>query len=214
MTSALVLLVPAGAATGSAVRQADAGPGGDHESSSAARRTCSTGGRTVARNTSARFWLRGPRYVGRYYGCAFTVGRSFLLNPRDGMLGDPVALAGERVAFMRGDADNLHWRVVVRNLRTGKATHSARAHQADQGGDENGGPATKIVVRPSGAVAWLACESIAKDDDYCTSQEVHAIGTDHRPRVFDVAPIRSLTLSGATIRWTRATGEVRTAPLK
>ncbi|HEX8102638.1 MAG TPA: protease inhibitor I42 family protein [Solirubrobacteraceae bacterium] len=179
----------------------------------ASRATCAGRGRTVARNGAARVWRRGPAYVGEYRGCAFASGRRTALNPHDGQVGDEVVLAGDKVAFMRGDADNMHWRVIVRDLGTGRLVHSGRAHLADQVGDENGGPASRIRLRRDGAVAWLACVSIAKDDSYCAEQEVHVIGTDHQHRVIDVAPIRSLRLDGATVRWERADGERRSAPL-
>lgn len=164
------------------------------------------------------------------FGCAFGTGRTYHLGetPECGQLihcfagwqPELVPLAGTVVAYaeeFNGSGllgENYSWFVVVRGLRTGRVVHrlptGARMQHIRGVGT---GPATAIVVKGDGAVAWITdnWETPGKTQrDY----EVHAAdrkGSRLLATGNDIGA-DSLALAGSTLYWTQG-GEPRSAPL-
>jgi hypothetical protein len=123
-----------------------------------------------------------------------------------------LALSGMTVAYEESyyggsryteEQENLEeWRVVVRDLRTGRALHEvptgmkSPAHPKFVGD----GPTTAIVVKSDGAVAWI----LAAVQEHATYQ-VHALdktGNHVLATGSDIAP-HSLAVAGNTLYWTQ-----------
>jgi hypothetical protein len=132
----------------------------------------------------------------------------------------PVSLVGTKVAY----GDELvsedryqtsegfsEWRVIVRDLRTGRILHDVPMGAALRPDPEyvGVGPAVAIVVRSDGAVAWIA-EDYERSSGAGTSAEVPYFdvyaadksGTRLLASGFDVNP-SSLALAGDTLYWTQ-----------
>lgn len=161
-------------------------------------------------------------------GCAHGQKRSYGLGEycsREAEVGtapcaEPVSLAGAMVAY--GDAwvsedryqtsiGSSEWRVIVRDLRTGRVLHDVPTGAALRPVREyiGVGPAVAIVVRSNGAVAWIA-EDYERSSGLGTPVEVPYFdvyaadkgGTRLLASGFDVNP-SSLALAGGTLYWTQ-----------
>src|SRR3954454_2808787 len=76
---------------------------------------CPASGKTVVRTSDGRVWGVGSG-ITRYYGCAFSVGKVFRLDPPRGQLiawKPKVKIAGTAVAFEAMDFDIGPYRVMV-----------------------------------------------------------------------------------------------------
>jgi len=141
-----------------------------------------------------------------FYGCAYRGRqRSYTLGPvtecvtPSGCGGtDQLTLSGAVAAYEAFDVDREVWLVVVRDLRSGRLLRRLST---------GGGFAKKIVVTPSGTVAWTVEAGLHE-------YEVHAVDATGSRVVSsgtDVAP-RSLALAGNTLYWTQS-GKAFSAPL-
>src|SRR5581483_2147258 len=92
-----------------------------------------------------------------------------------------------------------HW-IVVRDLRSGYTRHRVPTGTTSPAGEIGSGEATKIVVKPDGAVAWITQTvpfpkaEVHIDDN--AGYRLIATGPDIAPRF--------LTLTGSTIHWIQA----------
>lgn len=163
------------------------------------------------------------------FGCAVGTGHTYHLGetPECGQLvhcivpeRELMPLAGTVVAYAEeynGSGllgENYSWFVVVRGLRTGRVVHrlptGVRIQHTRGVGN---GPATAIVVKGDGAVAWITnnWEKPGKAPPY---YEVHAAdrnGTRLLAGGSDIEP-NSLALAGTTLYWTKG-GKPLSAPL-
>jgi hypothetical protein len=156
----------------------------------------------------------------RVYGCLFAVGRPFRLDRSDfrqtvlAFDTKRSRLAGPYVAytlFVRSPGGVDQADVYVRNLRTGVRKRHRRAVELANGiglDDEPSG-VDSIVLRSTGAVAWIASAA--------AGGEVHRIDSrGHRLldswQDHEIA-LASLKLTRTTIRWS-SDGVIRTASLR
>ena len=163
------------------------------------------GSTTLLLSRDARVYRR----AGRVYGCWFGAGRSFRLDRSDfrqrvrRLEISNSRLAGRYVAYTlvvpsSAGVDESH--VYVRNLRNGIRKRYRRAVELASGLGLYEEPSfvESIVLRPTGAVAWISSAA--------AGGEVHRIdGRGHRLldswQEHDIA-VGSLRLSRTTIRWT------------
>jgi len=148
-----------------------------------------------------------------YWGCVFGHSRSFLVGFTDECISNGGAcastshltLAGtllareySRTSFVLGDERLIE----VEDLRTGRVLHSVPTGvtfppKPKTVGD---GPATAIVLKSDGAVAWIV-DTVQKNDMY----QVHAVdrsGSRLLASGSDIDP-KSLALAGSTLYWTQ-----------
>ncbi len=153
-----------------------------------------------------------------YRGCALGSGRSFVLGEAEGKCPSTscgpaigrLTLAGTIVAFERsgtteanpsiGFEGTAEWFVVVRDLRNGRTlrTLPTGVLAPARNGYVGVGPTTDIVVKPDGAVAWIA-DSSRETGRY----EVHA-ADQNGSRLLAVSSSidrSSLALAGSTLYW-------------
>lgn len=192
---------------------------GATESTAAA---CSSAGKTVARTKQARVWVVGKDGLEKYYGCASAVGRTIaLIGGYDRYIDTPewtLRLRGPYVAYQTGPRNIAPYRIVVRDLRTGRVVASAFANR---GRSDLGisGPIRSVQLGEDGAVAWTAsadcrCEGT---DPAAQGWEVHVLHPGRRARLVGhgaaVEP-SSLKLvdGGRAVTW-REGGTVRRASL-
>lgn len=177
------------------------------------------GSKTVAFSAHARvFRLRGGTY-----GCLLSTGRRVMLGqyvPKDdyGESGQRnVVLAGRYVAFESfsvGRGRSLY-RVSVVDLRTGTVLHDAATVPVSPANDSQQeavglGPTTRIRLRSTGQVAWIARDPYGASPVYVIRKidDRRSIDLDNGEDI----GATSLRLSGSTLRWTHA-GQPRTAQL-
>jgi hypothetical protein len=162
-------------------------------------------------------------------GCVFGQRRSYDLGPAvyclEGAYGPECSgvrrevLAGTIVAYeqVKTNCDpNCVWRVLVRDLRTGRLIHDDPTGTSTNPAyveREGVGPARAIVVKSNGSVAWLNFADLSTQPPGSvyqvhvsdkTGSRLLASGTDIDPS--------SLALTGSTLYWTRA-GKRFSAPL-
>ncbi|MGO9762758.1 MAG: hypothetical protein ACLP1Q_16010 [Solirubrobacteraceae bacterium] len=162
---------------------------------------------------------QNPEFLG-VYGCVYRTKRSHFLESVPEATGTPVGghglrlatLAGTMVAYevAGGGPGGSYAYVVVSDLATGKVVHreptGTPAHP-EPPRTENGltvhrvgiGPATAIVVKSDGAVAWIV-QTPREDGSY----QVHAVdktGSRLLASGPDIDP-SSLALAGSTLYWT------------
>jgi hypothetical protein len=171
--------------------------------------------RTLAGNRVARVY----QSANSIYGCSTVARRSYLLGAsarsiRQGRAG-PLALAGLDVAYglSRYGVDTISSRVVVRNLASGKEVRSAPATTRPLG-PEFFQVITSIVVKPDGAVAWIA-QGGSVVSGRRTEVEVNRADARGGALLDSGSGIddRSLRLNGSTITW-RDRGRTRSGSLK
>jgi hypothetical protein len=100
----------------------------------------------------------------------------------------------------RGEESVEEWRVVVRNLRTGRVLHRAPtgAKEKDHPKFVGDGPTTAIVVKADGAVAWTL-DTVQSENRYQvhaldrTGERILATGSNIDPNSF--------ALAGGTLYW-------------
>jgi hypothetical protein len=157
-----------------------------------------------------------------YRGCAYGKKRSFRLgivgvgSSQGGVLTDKVTLAGAFVAYepirtvIGSEAD---FRVVVRNLRTGRTVADVptgfplqrRPHYVGVG------PVRAMVLNSNGVVAWIATDELRSEEvtrETGRETEYHELYTlNPGERLVasgvDLDP-HSLALAGNTLYWTQA----------
>ena len=173
----------------------------------------------IARNIQAAVYRVHPAgaEIYEYRGCVYGSRRSFRLGI-ELVSGSPygfvgvahVTLAGATVAYEiakgsnegNGEVINSEWHVVVLDLQTGRVLHKVptgvtyppnRRFVGD-------GPASVIVVKRNGAVAWIL-DTVQRENRYQvhaldkTGERVLAVGSN-------IAPT-SLALAGSTLYWTQ-----------
>jgi hypothetical protein len=118
-------------------------------------------------------------------------------------------LSGSVVAYeaSEGDPTGADWIVIVRDLHTGKVLHrlptgtptNPNSEREPGSGRKNEGigPASAIVVKSDGAVAWIVQAS--ENGAY----QVHAVDNTGSRVLADSAAIdpKSLALAGSTLYW-------------
>ncbi len=142
------------------------------------------------------------------------------------------ALAGSVLAYATDSGEDTkygscnceQWRIVVRNLRTGRLLH--RVPTGQRPGNASGsyvglGPAVRVVVKADGAVAWTVRNDLLWEEafragrDEMFSYEVRAI--DHgKERLLASGPDLqpgSLSLHGSRLEWVQG-GKRSYAPLQ
>ncbi len=173
-------------------------------STAAATRCGPAGARTLAANGGVRVYILGQGV----YGCSAARSRSFRLGNvsrsiRESRAG-PVAVAGDLAAYGLQDfgVDTVRASVVVRRLTDGKELEQLRVTRAV--GAESFESVGSIVVRASGAVAWIGSEhSIGPGRQ--GSVEVHSAGPGTGGgRLLDSSPDikpASLRLHRSSLSW-------------
>ena len=167
--------------------------------------------------------IEGPDYV----GCAFGRERHFVLGPETtcaatGCTGtNTIVLAGSLVAYEQlsegfngaASTGGGRWQIVVRDLRTGRVIHDVLTGTMAQPrpGYEGIGPTTDVVVKPDGALAWIAVGVIGAEYGVYQVHELDASGS----RTLAVSPSigpTSLAIAGSTLYWSEG-GHAASAPL-
>lgn len=156
---------------------------------------------------------QNPEFLG-VYGCSYRAGRSYYLGRVPSTAGTPLSgggveletLAGSMAAYEEISAGD--WVVTVRRLTDGKLVNRAPtgtpAHAQPPRGEGEAvadtigvGPATAIVVKSDGAVAWIA--EADGEGDY----QVHALdsGGNRLLAHIDYDERFSLALAGSLLYW-------------
>ena len=152
------------------------------------------------------------------YGCAYGHQRTYLLGGVPECAGgggggscsgiEHPVLAGPIVAFeefvdMEGSGGgSARWLVVVRDLRTGRVLRRLPTETSSPTGV---GPATDIVVKSDGAVAWIV-QTRLSTSSHPAEYEVHAADASGS-QVLAAGPeigSSSLALTASTLYWTQA----------
>ena len=175
---------------------------------------CPPGGRAaVAADAQAEIYrVRRNQEEVEYRGCVYGHSRSFEVGLRAECISDGGAcggtshltLAGTLVAREKGIVSPVSgnsWLIEVEDLRTGKVirqvpTGATYPPNPRVVGD---GPATAIVLKGDGAVAWIV-DTVQETDRY----QVHAVdstGSRLLASGSDIDP-SSLALAGSTLYWT------------
>jgi hypothetical protein len=160
-----------------------------------------------------------PEFLG-FYGCSYEDKRSYLLgSPPEGSSSGETGirretLAGSIVAFEGGSASTYYgtdWLIVVRDLRNGKVLHSVptgtpihpeppRTEDGITRQDVGVGPATAVVVKSDGAVAWIV--ETDREEGYYQVHVLDGSGSRVLAEGPEIAPA-SLALVGSTLYWTQ-----------
>jgi hypothetical protein len=162
-----------------------------------------------------------PEFLG-FYGCSFRHKRSYLLGSPPAYSSTSgggirlATLAGSMVAYEAGSASSHYgtsWLVVVRDLGSGKVQHRlptgtpvhpepARIEDGITKQNTGIGPATAIVVKTDGAVAWIAQDAVEGALPY--AYQVHAVDKTGSRLLASGPGIdpASLALAGSTLYWT------------
>ena len=175
----------------------------------------SAGSRTVYGTSLGRVFTKRrttsgqPRAYVAHYSCARRYGRRFLLAESDFAGEDeygPFRFAGPFLAYAFfascAACEERQGAIMVQSLRTGRHLHRAEAIEPLDTGDE---VVTDLVVKRNASVAWIAIHEDPPSAGGTRTVEVNGQGTAGRVRLDagpDVAP-RSLTLSGATVSWSK-----------
>jgi hypothetical protein len=181
----------------------------------AADRCALKGSKTLRQTSKLRLYvLQGAQ--DKFYVCVRANGRRFRADDRQSdmvtMLQTTLTSAGSYAAYgytFYENEDTEGLRIVVLNLTTGKQTNYREAPTEFV---NNAVPS--LVLRSTGAAAWIAQEKPVQGDEAITRREVHS-GKSGKIKTLDtgleVEP-RSLKLAGSTISWVKA-GETKTASL-
>jgi hypothetical protein len=178
----------------------------------------------VLANSQAEVYLApeeaaSPEFLG-FYGCSYEGKRSYLLgHPPEGSSSGETGirletLAGSIVAFEGGSASTYYgtdWLIVVRDLRNGKVLHSVptgtpihpeppRTEDGITRQDVGVGPATAVVVKSDGAVAWIV--ETDREEGYYQVHVLDGSGSRVLAEGPEIAPT-SLALAGSTLYWTQ-----------
>jgi len=164
-------------------------------------------------------------YEGRedeVFGCTYSKKRSFSLGhvPTCGSSGclavEREVLAGPIVAYEETSIGGVsstssEWRVVVRDLRTGRVLHRVPTGTPSPPNPSlvGDGFAVAIVVKSDGAVAWIVQNGV--DPSEYEVQAVDKTGSRLLAASAAIDP-SSLALGGSTLYWTEA-GKPMSAPL-
>jgi len=156
----------------------------------------------------------GPGYSA-YLGCvrgarrAYDVGGPGVGSSSGAGATRKITLVGPIVAWeeweytgVTGELGREQWRVLVRDLRTGKLLEELPTGTARVNRWVGVGPTLQIIPSSIGAVAWMA--AVAGSDS--NELEIHvadARGTRLVAAGSDIAP-KSLALAGGTVYWTQA----------
>jgi hypothetical protein len=110
----------------------------------------------------------------------------------------------------QGQAKTISWRVVVRDLRSGRVLHDVPTGTPKANPFAVGvGRTLEIVVKSDGAVAW-----IAQAPPYEGTYQVHALEKSGSRLLASGAEVdpSSLAIGGSTLYWTQG-GKPMSAPL-
>jgi len=160
-----------------------------------------------------RVYFPGIRGCVRGHTRSYKLGEPFAFNgSSQGGSGHGIgniALGGAMVAFeeslrnVSGDGEresvgNNEWRVVVRDLRTGKVVHRVPTgtYSPPSAKIIGVGPTTAVVVKSDGAVAWIAENGVGNYEVHAldkTGSRLLASGENIKPYV--------LGLKGSTLYW-------------
>jgi len=171
------------------------------------------GSKTLRQTSKLRLYSIG---LDRFYVCVRANGRRFRADDRRSqdvtMLKSTLTSAGSfgavAYSYYRNE-DTAGLRVVVIDLRTGK--QRVHAENPDEFSDPR---VPALVLRSTGAAAWVYEQTPISSSEGTRVREVHAAGTGAIRTLdsgLDIAAA-SLALSGATVSWTKA-GERRTATI-
>jgi len=151
---------------------------------------------------------------GEVYGCAYGTKRSYFLGlvPNCGSSGcsdvKREVLAGPTVAYEETSIGGVssresEWRVVVRDLRTGRVLHRVPTGTPSPPNPSfvGDGFAAAIVVKSDGAVAWIVQNGV--DPSEYEVQAVDKTGGRLLAASADIDP-SSLALAGSIVYWTQA----------
>lgn len=164
------------------------------------------------------------------YGCRYGSRVRYILG---GVLDEPesyggveaLALSGPIAAYGLSEFGKYsgiaRWRVVVRNLRTGKIIQQVPSGRLmgtpTPPGSLGTGGIKSIVVRRSGAVAWIAGNyQLAEANAVPYYYQVHTLDSDGMQAVVGEGAhisLKSLAIAGNTVYWTQE-GTPRSAPLE
>lgn len=189
--------------------------GGPAQANGSDSRCALKGSRTVAKTASARVFKRN----GNTYACLYSANRRVRLGtyghgPSDGGSGQRgFQLAGRYVAFedFQRDFDFNVFQVMVVNLRSGR-----RVIRVDTGETPGGalvagiGPTTRIRLRATGQVAWIA-QDISTSATHYEVRKQEGRRTTLLAQGADIAP-QSLGLVGNGLSWSQG-GEPKRATL-
>jgi hypothetical protein len=185
------------------------------------------GSRSVVHTDHARIYQR----AGDTFGCLYSRNRRYKIGDYAhddyGVLGQRnVRLAGRYVAFedYSEGKDGLQYHVVVIDLRDGRRVHDVAtgptpADTGVQGFAFGIGPTTRLQLRATGAVAWIARNRYSADVEYeVRKRDTNSargsdgdLGTKLLARGANIAPT-SLRLRRSTLTWIQD-GQPETARL-
>jgi hypothetical protein len=192
-------------------------------------------------NTRAQIYLRpqtmpvpGPSDPEELVACANRGRHSYALGPPMAALGVPQvnegitseALAGPILAYSKASAARAAGYafgfILVRNLRTGRVLHRTSTGSSNPPGETGADPATAIVVKRDGAIAWITqvIEDVPLPQAPCigpnpcaapllfepvTHSTIHALDRSGNRLIASATNIEplSLTLKGDSLHWTR-----------
>jgi hypothetical protein len=163
---------------------------------------CPSGKHALVADAQAEVYETGGGAEREIFACAYAGGRTYALGPKPegtpegggGVAPDTVTLTGAVVAYekfgVRTEGPS-YWRVIVRNLRSGRVLHRLPSM---------GGFVWSLVVKSDGSVAWIV-NTRGQPLEYSV---VSAGKTGIRTLAsgLDVAP-SSLALAGSTLYWTQ-----------
>jgi hypothetical protein len=150
------------------------------------------GSRTLVENREARIYLaRGGDPLGYGDGvraCSFHYGRRVrLASPDTEQIRAPLVANRRWVVFSRSyicDGSGCLWEVAERSLRTGRLRFdeiNGGTETCDVGGDCGLYAVGKLLLRPDGVVAWIACDGDAElDYSECIERPYYLLVRDHR----------------------------------
>lgn len=171
----------------------------------ATRRYCPKVGKfALVVDAQAEVYEAGGRFVREMFACAYASGHAYALGPKAECIGsggcggvEKATVGAAFVAYEKfavasepfvGETSS-YWRVIVRNLRTGRVVHRANS---------TGSFVQDLVVKSDGAVAWIVDTSFLPEEHAVVA--VDKTGTRTLASGPGIAP-SSLTLTGNTLSW-------------
>jgi hypothetical protein len=167
--------------------------------------------------------LSGPFENEEIYGCAYGRRRAYGLGlpyvatstgangvRMETLAGPIAAYEAASASGAQGQAKTISWRVVVRDLRSGRVLHDVPTGTPKANPFAVGvGRTLAIVVKSDGAVAW-----IAQAPPYEGTYQVHALDKSGSRLLASGAEVdpSSLAIGGSTLYWTQG-GKPMSAPL-
>jgi hypothetical protein len=177
-----------------------------------------------AADTQAQVYVAlAPSEAAFYYGCVYGVRHTYTLGEVHGCGGGggggrcygirAVTLAGTLVAYQEFINAPQVWLIVVRDLRTGRILR--RVPTNAPGPPNTSGSVEALVLKPDGAVAWIAQATLTKTSGERREYEVYAADATGESRLLaaglGIDPT-SLALAGSTLFWTQ-TSQAMSTPL-